>query len=65
MGVLQKLYSMIIPIEVVYDEPREVYCVTAISDKFRSLVEGDIIPTYDVIITETPFGQSIKFNENT
>lgn len=62
--IIQQIYASVIPVSVVYDPVDDVYLVTAYSAEFRSITEGEHVPWYDVIITQTPFNHIIKFEEH-
>jgi hypothetical protein len=49
--ILQKLYAKIIPLEIKYEDRTYWIEVTALSEHFDEMSTGEVIPTYQVLIT--------------
>lgn len=61
--VLQQVYTHVLPTQVIYDGLLDQFSVTALSGHFRDMEPGTVIPEYNCIIADTPFGHYIRFEE--
>lgn len=60
---IQKIYAHIVPVSIDWNPMLQLYKIKAFSTRFRPLIEGEMIPTYNVSFFDEI--DCVKFEEET